>query len=542
MKAACFPLLAAFTFMSAQVEAQTEKTIRAAVTYISSGSIYLDGGRGKGLAQGDTVIFTRGAVARGKGFIIAVSSSSSAVHFLDASGGQGTNGIAVGDSASITKTLPAESLVPATQVAAAVHPAVQTELPSAQAEKSRTGPLDNDVTGRVAFQYAQAGTPGMAPDFSQPSLYTRLNVVRLLGTGMNFSFFARTYQNAALRTYGDGGRTKFRLYDMSLSYDEPESNYGWNAGRITSVFMGGLGQVDGAQAYVKTGGFAFGVLGGLQPDYLTSGVDSHQQKGAFFAHYGWEGERFTRWDATIAYGRQWFNGKLDRDFLYVQNSARLGTDLFLYQSSEIDMHVMENGARVNKFRLTNTYATLSYVPASWLSVSAGFDATRNIYLLESMKSIPDTLFDHTLREGYRAALSIRIPMNIILTTTGRYRPATETERKSWSLGGGARIIDLAGTGINLGGQYNKLVSVYTDGKDLTFDADDWITRDICLTLRYDRYAYTVTSVASRYVSTTGTANVQWRLSRTLFLMLNYDKVWDSLRDSERLMGEFGVRF
>lgn len=521
-----------------QGEAQTERRIAAAVSYISSGSIYLNAGGGKGLAQGDTVTIVHGSEVQVRSVVIAVSSSSSAVRPLVSGASQGVNSIAVGDSAYVSKVLtatPISAIPPGAAPAVVASPEIRGAAP-----KSSVRSLDNFVSGRVALQYAQAGLPGKAPDFSQPSLYTRFNVGRLLGTSMNLSFFARTYQNAALRASEQ--RTRFRLYDFSLSYDDPQSPVGGSIGRVTSTFMGGLGQIDGAQVYARSGSFIVGVLAGFQPDYLTSGVSTQKQKGALFVHYGWEGTPFARWDATIAYGRQLYSGKLDRDFVYMQNTVRLGLDLFLYQSTELDLHVMEGGIPTRKFQLTNTYATLSYMPLSWLSASTGFDATRNIYLLESMRTFPDSLFDHALKEGYRGSVSFRLPLNITLTGSGRFRPASGAERESRSFAGGARIADLAGTGINLGGQYSSLTGVYTNGKDLTLDADGWITRDLSLMVRYDRYAYTVVGQQTRYVSTTGSAMLQWRVSQMLFWMINYDRVWDSLRDSQRLMCELGLRF
>lgn len=538
MRVPSIPVFFLIFLASSECAAQTQRTVGTSVTYISSGSVYLGAGREKGLAQGDTVRFQRGGLLRGMGVIISVSSSSSAAHLLNDEKGEATKSIAVGDSAFVTKVIAIPGAEPPRQGTSAVT------SPASNAQTTRSkipeGPSDNILSGRVALQYAQAGMPGQAPDFSQPSLYSRVNVGRLFGTGVNLSFFARTYRNSAARAYE--GRTRFRLYDFSLSYDDPQAAVGGSVGRITSAFMGGLGQIDGAQFYVRSGGFAAGVLAGFQPDYRTSALSSQQQKGALFVHYGWEGEQFSRWDATIAYGSQLYSGKLDRDFLYIQNTARLGTDLFLYQSSEVDLHVMKDGVRKNKFQLTNAYATLSYIPLSWLSASVGFDATRNIFLLESMKTFPDTLFDRTLKEGYRGSLAVRLPFNVMLTGTGRYRPASGLERRTRSIGGGARFIDLAATGINIGGQYSDLTGVYTNGKDLTIDADDWITSDISLMLRYDRYAYTILGQQERYVSTTGSAMLQWRISRTFFWMISYDRVWDSLRDSQRLMGELGVRF
>jgi hypothetical protein len=159
-----------------------------------------------------------------------------------------------------------------------------------------------------------------------------------------------------------------------------------------------------------------------------------------------------------------------------------------------------------------------------------------------MKTFPDTLFDRALKEGYRGALSIRLPLNITLTGIGRFRPASGSERGTQSIGGGARVVNLARTGINIGGQYSRLTGVYTNGEDLVFDADDWITRDLSVMLRYDRYTYRVLGLHSRSVATTGSAILQWRISRALFGMISYDRVWDTLRDSQRLMCELGVRF
>jgi hypothetical protein len=538
LKVSCGLLLALIAFAAPRVTAQTEQTIGAAVTYISSGSTYINVGRERGLAQGDTVLLRRGASVRGRGVIIAVSSRSSAVHLLVPATGQWTNAIAVGDSAFVTKGV-ARAVEP---TSTAWGPSVQSPPIRDTAVKPPAPSLSDVVSGRVALQYTQAGVPGAAPDLSQPSLYTRVNVARLFGTGMNLSFFARTYKNTAKTLYNDGGKIYSRIYDFSLSYEAPQGLVGWNAGRVTSVFMGGLGQVDGGQVYVRSGDFAFGVLGGFQPDYQNSHIDTRQQKAALFVHYNWEGRQFSRWDATVAYGRQWYDAKLDRDFLYVQNTARLGPGLFLYQSSEIDLHTMQGGDQKRRFQLTNTYITLTYVPLAWLNASAGFDATRNVYLLERMKWYPDTLVDHTLKEGYRGSLSFRIPFNIMLTVLGRFRPASGTERQIRSLGAGARISDLGGTGINVGAQYSDLNSVYTNGKDLTFDADDWVTRDLSLMLRYDRYAYTVLAQGGDHASTTGSVILQWRISRALFTLISYDKVWDSLRDSERLMCELSVRF
>jgi hypothetical protein len=385
----------------------------------------------------------------------------------------------------------------------------------------RNAPLsqDNRVSGRIGLQYAAAGVFGTTLDFSQPALITQLSINRLFGTTSTFTVYARSYRDMSAQydRYGQGSRNKIRMFELSLRNDDPSSSYGYGVGRITSRYVGGLGVFDGGQFYLRQGNFSFGLLGGMQPDYTTS-------------------------DITFAYGQQRYLGKIDRKFGYFQSSLRFGTDFFFYSSTEMDFAHRENGSEVNRPTVTNSFLTISWMPASWVSVNAGYDAVRALDLLESMKAFPDTLLDKSLKEGYRANLSFRLPFGVTLSGTGNFRLASATTPAARTLGSVVRVSDILDSDVSFGAGYQDIRGLYTTGNDWTLDADRWITQSFSVSLRLDRYRYTITGQDQRITTTTGTVSMNYSMLRSLYTAVNFDQVWDTVRNTQRLYFEVGMHF
>jgi len=329
---------------------------------------------------------------------------------------------------------------------------------------------------------------------------------------------------------------------MSLSFDDPRAWYGYSVGRVTSRFVGGLGSFDGGQFFIHQGIVAAGFLIGSQADSRTSGVSVDQQKVAGFINFSWGGDVFRPHDVTIAYGRQLNKGKLDRDFLYLQGSTRLGSDLNIYASSEFDFHKINAGIKSNDFRLTNMFLSVSYRPLNWLSTTAGYDAARNIYLFETMKEIPDTLLDSRLQQGVRVGVTFRFPLNIALSGTANVRVKQADTRNARTLGAGLRISDIARSEFNVGAQYSDIRGLYTEGKDMTFDLDRWFSSTMSAALRFDRNRYTVMAQDSRFVTSTASMILNYRISRSWYSVLSVDRVWDTVGNSIRVYCEIGIHF
>ncbi len=511
--------------LSAAGQTKNEKTLRATVTYVTASSVYLDAGSDAGLAQGDTLAVQsrKGGVPRI--VIFAVSSRSSAARNLNPK-----DSVAIGDTALIVKMVSGQERAPET---------IRTT-----SEPGGSRPGGGAFHGRVAAQYAGAGQFGTPLDFSQPSMLLNLSGSKLFGTALTFSFYGRTYQDlsAGFTRYGQGSRTKMRLYDMTLGYDNASDWYGFSVGRITSRYVGGMGPFDGGQFYARSGAVTTGLLVGGQADYATSSPDFGQQKVAAFVNFAFNRDFLNAGDFTVAYGQQLYQGKNDRNFLYAQVNVRLASTLFFNGSSEIDLHKIVNGVQERTFRLTNTFVSLNYTPAEWLSLNGGYDATRDIYLFQSMKTFPDTLLDFSLRQGVRAGAYVRLPAGLTVSASANFRMDQNAPRQARTYLYGIRANSIAGSGASAGIRYASITSAYTDGGDVGADADVWLGSAFSFTARFDRYSYTLLSQAGSFYTTTGSLGLSAWLNRLWYTMLGFDQVWETSRRSQRVYLEGGYRF
>lgn len=497
--------------------------VRTVVTYVSASSVYLDAGREQGLAVGDTVLFDR-LQQGGVRTVVAAVSARSAMAPLGT-----TMQVVVGDSATVL-TAGIQS-----QIGSSDPPVIR---PAAQAP---LGPLP--VNGRIALQYfGNRSADGFST--SMPALVAALNVPSLFGSGIAFSLHGRTMHELVTPITGTRSypRTSVRIYEMAFRSDPGRNGPGFAIGRVTSRYAAGLGPIDGAEAYFRTGRITAGLVAGLQPDYVTSGIDPERQKLAAFINLAWQAGASATGDVTLAYGRLMFKGILDRDFVYVQSSTRLGSALFLHQSAEVDITGMEGNERISKPRITNTYINAAWLPLRWMSVDAGFDATRIVYYLESMNVRSDTVLDNTIRQGIRGGVLFRLPLQLQIGGRVYVRPGTGDLRTARTAVGTFRMRDILRTGTSLGVQVSDIRGVYADGVNLSgrleFELGQWATA----TVGVERYLYTLVRTGQEQETISVSAMAQVMAGKRVSIVGGIDQVWEDRRPFQRIFAEIGLRF
>ena len=405
--------------------------------------------------------------------------------------------------------------------------------------------MTNIISGRIGLQYSGAGRKGQSPDFSQPAIVGRLDVDKLFGTSIAFRMNGRLAGDMTehYARYGDDSRWRSRVYELSLTSDDPRQRYGFGLGRIFPRYANGLGTFDGGELYGRIGRFTAGVIAGAQANYNTSGIDPDHQKLAAFANFSWGRDIWDRSDLTIAYGHQMYKGKLDRNFTYLQASLRVGPEFTFYGSTEFDFHKASTDGIVSRFNMTNTFVTLTYAPSfRWLSINAGYDATRAIPLIESERTYVDSLLDRSLRQGLRGSVAFLLPAHVVITATGTYRLPSRTSPRASSASASVRASDLLGSGFGLGAQYGTIDGVYTRGRDLALDLDRWITDALTATLRVDRFEYQQTDRNERHRTTNVSLTVSWRISRAWYAAFSGDRIWEDQLTTQRLYVELGMHF
>lgn len=522
------------------LSAQEKKEFRFAVSYVSASVVYIDAGREQQMAVGDTVRIYRSGSHIGTVVVTAVSRRSSAAQIISQS-----PLINAGDGARIEKIIqkpePAVALHDTTQPQAKIQ---QAETKQTSAKRIKAASNENIVSGRFGVQYSGVFAEDSRFNLNQPSSLLRLDVQNVYGTGLMFSMYGRTYYDLSnnYNRYGENSRIKTRLYEFVIQHDQPDAAFGYGVGRMTSRYVGGLGTFDGGHLYVRQNDFTAGILLGARVQDRTMAIDGDDKKGAVFVNYRYGADFLHQYDGTIAYGRQLVESNLDREFLYLQNSVTLGPELSLYESTEIELNEINNGKRSSAFNLSNTFLSVNYYPNTWLSTNVGYDATRSIYLFETMKAIPDTLFDKNIMQGFHGSATVRLPYFISVSGNATFRTKKGDARDAYTLGGTARISDIAGSEINAGIRYANITGVYSDGSNITFDVDRTFFSLLSVALRYDYYKYTILSLHQTYTTQTATVNANYRISRMLYSALTFDSVFDATMNSYRVFAEVGIRF
>jgi hypothetical protein len=216
--------------------------------------------------------------------------------------------------------------------------------------------------------------------------------------------------------------------------------------------------------------------------------------------------------------------------------------LCLYETTEIDMSQLSKGVRKTAFNFSDTYFSANYYPTEWLFANIGYDASRDIYLFQSMKNIPDSLIDRNILQGYRASLTAHLPDMITISANATFNTRSDFSRDEHTLGGSARASDIFDTDINASVRYLNMVGVFTNGQDFSADLDRNFFDRLSMTLRYDSYNISVSTLQQTYRTQTLSGFLNYDFSARLYSSVEIDDIIDATMNSVTASAEIGIRF
>ncbi len=203
---------------------------------------------------------------------------------------------------------------------------------------------------------------------------------------------------------------------------------------------------------------------------------------------------------------------------------------------------MTNGIVSPAFNFSNTTVSANYSPVDWFSANCGYDATRPVYLFQTMKSTPDSLFDRNLLQGYRAALTFHLPLSVTLSEYATYRAKQDTVRDAHTITTALRVTDVFETGLNPGISYSNIVGEYSSGEDIAVDVGRTFFGNIDVSLRYDYSSASIALLRQTYVTKTFAVNIYYTISRMWYASLTLDDVIDATLGDYQGLAEIGIRF
>lgn len=530
-------------------EAQREFLVR----YVTLDAVYFNGGTVLGVRPGDKVWVMRNDQ---KIVLLEVKhvSQHSASCMIDRESAPGGNFPDIKVNDAILWTIPMQEYLKRTrppQETPANRPLAPAQkrnreaspTPKRYPEKRRT--LNNEINGQLSLQsFGQKDRSSQPFNFVESAAYLRLNVEHLGGLPLRLTARMRSSQN--FRQLGAGGLQQqaavHRVYEVALVFDSPESRVDFALGRMLRHDMRGLGYLDGvALGYRLNDRWKAGVFAGVQPDLYRYEFRTAEKKyGGFFQMKTPAGRNSELTLAATGIG-QYMGGEVSREYLAAQADLNWARQLYLTQYCEIDLNrTWRNTTNTGALALSNAYFNATYYPQPRLSLGISYDARRLIRTWET-RTLADSLFDQSLRQGWRAHVALQPTALTRIALDGGWQ-GQQNSPAVYSAGLSASVSDLWRSGVSVSARLsyfgNSLARGYYPGLDLS--RRFWGM--LYLTLGAGTYIYRMENPASTQRNPWERLRLDANLNRQFFLSATIENFHGDTMNFARGFVDVGWRF
>ncbi|MBL7959802.1 hypothetical protein JNL27_06130 [bacterium] len=381
------------------------------------------------------------------------------------------------------------------------------------------------------------------PDYSyqQPGGLINLDVNRIQGSYYNFSSnirFRKTYSTRPTRA----NNYPVRVYELAVEYNNPSHPFRYSAGRIFAPVINGVGNFDGVfLGYKLSNQWEVGTFGGTQPNNLNSKPDLTNSKIGIYANYKKILSPAWRWNTTLAFSGQYYNNKIDREYFYFQNDATLGQKIYFYQNSEIGINRSRLSNRKRKIELSNFYIMGHYAPVPSVGLSASYDSRVNVFMIQTYRAIPDSLFDDALLQGFRGDISWRATRQITLSAGSSIRTRAGDPHKTYLNSAGLYYYNLLKSQLNLNYRFFYTSTPTTKAYSSSYGISRQFS-NLYLTTTYRTYHYRYIFQNSQYSRSSITMDGSYALTRKLFTSFEYEYSTGQYEKADRFFAELSYRF
>jgi hypothetical protein len=441
-------LAAAFVVLSMTCGSAAQAArAEARVTYLAGGSVYVDAGRLEGLREGDSLVVVRGGKAIAwlrASFLSSHRTSCDTLRTLEpirlgdlagfvtslsgpAVAGRDTTAVAAGAplaAVSPSPVVPAPSLLPGVPSSAA-GPAVAPPR-----VVRRAGPLRGRIGAR--FLTVQSDRGGR---LTQPAFDLRLDGVSLGGAPFDLALDfrgRRVIQSSPGRATLNSDRGLF--YRFALATHDRAGHYRFTVGRQLSPSLAPVNLFDGALVERRGARWNVGLFSGTQPEPLRLRMSGAIVQGGGYAEWHQPAGAAQRWTLSGGAISSYDHGNTNRDFGFLQGFY-LGRVLSATLSQEVDANrgwKRELGQPA--YQATGTFLTTNVRAGSALSLRAGYDNRRNVWLYRD-RITPENLFDDRYRQGGWGGALLDVAHHVRLTGDARTSSIAGARRQDGWTGG-----------------------------------------------------------------------------------------------------------
>ena len=413
------------------------------VRYVAADSLYINGGRDEGLAEGFHLQLKRAkpgepllsATEVGRVVITAVSAHSAACTIESSTVTPET-----GDLAQISREdLEALQAVQQSKTARRYAQVVSFTAGDPLDQELRDyvpkppSPAVNQARGRFSYEYTTIRDHDSGVATEQNGIVVRIDATRLGGSFWNLTGYWRGRINSA--SNGGAGPQPAtindllnRTYQIGLFYNNPNSQNTMGFGRLYVPWATSQGAIDGGyygrhlNRNVLAGAFA-----GSTPDPTSWSYKPNRQIASGFINYLYGGFENVRFTATAGLALTRVSWKAERQYAYTESNFSWKRYVSVFQNLEADQLVAGRlGSAESGAVLSRSFTTVRFQPASWLALDANHNYFRNIPTFDLLL-LGTGLLDKYLFTGFSGGARIELPRRIsIYGNLGQSKRNTDT--------------------------------------------------------------------------------------------------------------------
>jgi hypothetical protein len=450
--------IAAVTGMA--VRAEEPNVVVFEISYRSADTIYLEGGRARGLVVGDRLEVVRGDQTIAEIEVIFVAEHSASCKILSERETIAVDDRVVmqGGGAPADTSPDAAAAAAATAVVAA--PGQDSVAPAPRRKRTR-------VSGSITFDWERfTDDSGRGLDYDRTA--ARLNLfVRDMG-GKPYALVVRAQalewdRARALGPLVPQNDDRNRLFEASFTYAPPQGRFAYSVGRLGTAPFVGIGYLDGVLGQVYLGaGFDFGAFFG-------KGVEFRDLE---FAELGTKYGAYTRYRSNragpkgfeiyVAGVRENGDEEVSREYAAIDIRYRGVGSWIFSQHTEIDFNRdwrEELSSDSTQISNLNLIAAGQLAPAWRLIIT--YDRNQRYRTVEN-RLVPEALFDDLSRQGLRARVQYGRPGKIRVSLNVGARERQDDSDSTTSAGLNVYHPNVGIRGLLIGGTVNAFSNPLTD--------------------------------------------------------------------------------
>lgn len=403
--------------------------------------------------------------------------------------------------------------------------------------------LVQDIYGRVSVSsYANfSSASSLSSNRMQYALLVKAN--HLGGSKLSLdSYVTFRYKTHEWNDAITNIHNALRIYNLDARY-EFTNGPKITIGRRINPLISNIGAIDGLQVEQSFRKITLGGIIGSRPDYTNYGFNFDLFQYGGFVSYGSE-NKLASAETTLGFMEQKNLSHIDRRFIYFQHSNNLLHKLSLFTSFEVDLFKVVNKVPKADFTFSSVYLTLRYRINKMISLSASYDALRNIIYYESYKSYIDRLIEQEMRQGLRFQTTVRLFNYMILGASSGYRFQTGTT------GFGSKNLyaylihsHLPWIKASAHFTYTWLETSYLKSNIFGLRISrDFVKGKLFSEIEAKKVLYQYSTFDSETKQIVGAINLSWRIRKTLTLSVNYEKTFERDVRYDRIYSNVIKRF